>query len=368
MQEPYWGLMAPKSVVLDNGKILCWGRQDESYSRNYTYHLYNPKSRSFWTCGMGKPTAALLPSGDVLINDSLKAHLTANNEDLCDLLVNKYDLKVPRDNFTTVLLPNKLILVIGGCHYYQGNKSTTSLPAPPTQWLNYLPVVEIYDPLTRKSRLTDSMKTARFKFSATMLGNDKVLIAGGRRAGGAVPGEKAQLESTELYDIKRAVFEQGPKLHSGRFSHTATLLKDGKVFVSGGYLLTESTTSTEIYEPTKNQFMTGPSLQVPRAHHSATLLENGEVLILGGDDEHGMDNSGLTSVEIFEALASRFTSLKPLQQPRQFHNARIVADHTVLIFGGENHHPSYMFGFLGESDAVPLKTAELYAVKHPAHE
>ena len=67
--------------------------------------------------------------------------------------------------------------------------------------------------------------------------------------------------------------------------HQATLLRDGRVLVSGGFLDVGSTPATtiEIWNPSTGEFGSGPRLATRRAAHTATLLPDGRVVVIGGD-------------------------------------------------------------------------------------
>src|SRR5262245_53587839 len=69
----------------------------------------------------------------------------------------------------------------------------------------------------------------------------------------------------------------------GRFSFTATLIQNGKVLVAGGDTPSEIITNTsELYDPTTSTFTPTGSMHQARVGFSATLLQNGKVLVEGG--------------------------------------------------------------------------------------
>src|ERR1700721_2372521 len=72
---------------------------------------------------------------------------------------------------------------------------------------------------------TGSMSTARLIHTATLLGNGKVLVAGGQ------VDVTHLLASAEIYDPVNGSFTQTGSMQAGRSHQTATLLKDGKVFI-----------------------------------------------------------------------------------------------------------------------------------------
>jgi len=87
-------------------------------------------------------------------------------------------------------------------------------------------------------------------------------------------------------------------LASGRNSHTATLLPNGQVLVTGGFG-SVPLAATEIYNPASNSWSTASSLVLARNGHTATLLDNGWVLIAGGENNGAM----LDTVEVYQPAA-----------------------------------------------------------------
>jgi Kelch motif len=70
----------------------------------------------------------------------------------------------------------------------------------------------------------------------------------------------------------------------GRTAFTATLLQNGEVLVAGGTDYNENCWNTaELYNPSTGQWTLTGSMIEPRCLHSATLLSNGEVLVSGDD-------------------------------------------------------------------------------------
>jgi hypothetical protein len=67
-------------------------------------------------------------------------------------------------------------------------------------------------------------------------------------------------------------------MKEGRVSHTATLLKDGRVLIAGGH----EDNSAELYDPAAQRFVAILHMSVSRFGHSATLLLDVTVLIAGG--------------------------------------------------------------------------------------
>lgn len=99
-------------------------------------------------------------------------------------------------------------------------------------------------------------------------------------------------------------------MSSSRAFHTATLLGNGKILIAGGAKIQSSasrgkvhTTTTplataELFDSQTGAFSPTVSLTTPRAWHTATLLGNGEVLLTGGVDAPG---NVLATAELYQS-------------------------------------------------------------------
>ena len=126
---------------------------------------------------------------------------------------------------------------------------------------------------------TGSMNVARDDFSATLLNDGRVFVAGGKLdssdKNGRAKNNGEYLKSTEIYDPKTGEFAMGPDMAQPRFGHQAYLLTDGKILLVGGYtkdlkwnLINPSidtytdNLTIEIYDPIDNKFKKSPDLFV----------------------------------------------------------------------------------------------------------
>jgi hypothetical protein len=87
-----------------------------------------------------------------------------------------------------------------------------------------------------------------------------------------------------------------------RFLHTATLLNNGHVLMTGGYANQVDQASVELYDPALGTFTRAGNMTTGRSGHIATLLADGKVLIVPGSESDGWD-----SAEIYDPDAGSFT-------------------------------------------------------------
>jgi hypothetical protein len=88
--------------------------------------------------------------------------------------------------------------------------------------------------------LVDVPRTARGQLTSTLLADGRVLVA----AGFGVP-----VASAELYDPATGTWSDAGSFGPAIFEHTATLLRNGKVLVTGGLLEDSVASSAALYDP-----------------------------------------------------------------------------------------------------------------------
>ncbi len=132
-----------------------------------------------------------------------------------------------------------------------------------------------------------------------------------------------------------------PVLTSRRAGHTATLLNDGKVLITGGFSATTlpapALNTAELYDPATNTFTALTSrMQSARTTHAATRLADGRVLLTGGQNNNNGD--GTNTAELFDPATQTFTSVTAvMSSPRGGHASVLLGDGSVLVMGGFNN-------------------------------
>jgi WD40 repeat protein len=164
---------------------------------------------------------------------------------------------------------------------------------------------------------TGSLATARYSHTATLLPNGKVLVAGGT-------GANTLLASAELYDPVTGSWTATGSATA--FFTTATLLQNGKVLVVGG-----GSGSAQLYDPTTGSWSATGSLTPPRLKHTVTLLPSGKVLVAGGFDTSGTD---IAVAQLYNPATGTWSITGSLATARNSHTATLLPSGKVLVAGG----------------------------------
>jgi hypothetical protein len=200
---------------------------------------------------------------------------------------------------------------------------------------NVLASAESYDPATGTWSVTGNLNASRSDHTTTLLPNGEVLIAAGYTKNWvSVPGRSGvyasptSLNEAELYDPTTGAWSITGDLNTRSTAHTATLLRNGKVLVAGGYGITTDgntpndgtypcgqtltcspkvLTTAELYDPNTGTWSATANLNTARSRHTATLLPGGKVLVAGGSSGNGV----LGSAELYESPVTLWAAVLP---------------------------------------------------------
>jgi WD40 repeat protein len=257
------------ATVLPDGKVLIvggWGVRQ----RTATAELYDPQTGTFTvTASMLGPragmTATLLQDGRVLIagGDSARNSFQWVAE-IYDPGTNTFtpagSLNSGRFAHTATLLKDGAVLVVGGSSGDDGVLSSA----------------EIYDPTTGQFTFTGSLSQVRYKHAAVLLPDGNVLVLGGSNQ----DDWQGKYTSAEIYDAQAGAFTSAPDLNNERFklAEAAVLLNNGNVLVGGG------NRQMEIFDTSSRRFVLSQRLDNHYYFAVLTVLKDGRVLITGGYD------------------------------------------------------------------------------------
>jgi hypothetical protein len=143
-------------------------------------------------------------------------------------------MSISREDHATVLLSNGKVLVIGGTTVDFNGVTVAS--------------AELYDPVAGTWTTTGNMLQGRERFTATLLRTGKVLVAGGDSYDGV---NAAVLTESELYDPTLGTWSATVSMNTPRFGAQAILLGNGRVLEAGGDpdFSDTPTSSAELYAP-----------------------------------------------------------------------------------------------------------------------
>jgi hypothetical protein len=254
-----------------------------------TAELYDPVTGTFTATGSmidqrSEHTATLLANGKVL----LACGAAGNVAELYDPATGTFTATTGelivggRWGCTATLLNDGTVLIAGGRDAEDVFDAVSLNDA------------EIFDPATGTFTATGQMTEFRWGHTATLLNNGQVLLAGGNNGN--------SVADAELFDPTTGTFSATSPMSFPRAQHTATLLSDGTVLVAGGFSFFPAPGGgfpyVDIFDPATNTFTPTDPLEIGRYLHTATLLNNDQVLITGGEANNSTSN--LSSAELYK--------------------------------------------------------------------
>ena len=184
------------------------------------------------------------------------------------------------------------------------------------------------------------MSEERLEHTATLLVDGSVLVTGG------ISGRR-DLDSAEVYDPSTGEWSFTGEMTEKRQSHKAVLLGDGRVLVVGR-------STAEIYDPSTGSWSSTSKMIAEKIRwggFSLTVLEDGRVLLTGGAVQsagaevpggpggggfmlsHEVRMVPYTKVEIYDPSTGAWSSVSPLLKGKKFHAATLMPDGRVLVVG-----------------------------------
>lgn len=240
------------AILLATGTVLIVGGYGtNAYPDVAPAELYDPSSRTFVPAGdyVGRggcdfcAPSVPLPDGTALFPGQYPAQIYdpgTNSFSPVGMML--------RDQSTAAVLMNGQVLFAGGVT------------------IGRVAEAELYNPVSHAFVPTGGMAAPRVWHTLTPLPNGMVLAAGGETDACGQGGcwFAGSLATAELYDPSAGAFIQTGSMTAARGSHTATLLRDGRVLIAGGVwyggigIFGGSLASAELYSP--DQLVPAPDL------------------------------------------------------------------------------------------------------------
>ena len=190
------------------------------------------------------------------------------------------------------------------------------------------------------------MTTARSFHTATLLADGRVLVTGGSPE--AWSWNSPMLASAEIYDPKTGTFTRdGSMVDRAAPGTPPPLLADGRVLITGG--ATNAGNDSRLrgdLRPEDRHVHRDRLDGQARLYHTATLLADGRVLVAGGGGDY-TNLRFLASAEIFDPKTGTFT--RPARWQRRAPTTRPPCSPTA-----GSSSPA------GSAPQAPLPNAELY--------
>ncbi len=330
---------AHTSTLLNNGKVLIAGGLDDTGATD-SAELYDPSTNT-WSAIAPLPeprvghTATKLPDGKILIfGGTDSASNNVRRAALFDPDTNTWSsFDAPGwSDGPTATLLKTGKVLVVG-GYPDGHDSFH------LDWLK--DYASLFDPATRTWTRTGNLPDIRSTPSATLLKDGRVLLAGGYDYDWGCP-----VYSTQTYDPVTDSWSTGANLPFG-WGHTATLLPDGRVLAvgvadDGNCGNPTGPAFAELYDPATGLWVRGANAGVYPEGVTSSLLPDGTVLVAGGRGPGTYGDStntihfaaSLDSAEIYDPKTGSWSTAPPSITPRAMPTATVLPNGHVLMVGG----------------------------------
>ncbi|MEU9083551.1 kelch repeat-containing protein [Streptomyces sp. NPDC048357] len=177
--------------------------------------------------------------------------------------------------------------------------------------------------------------------TATLLADGDVLVTGGTSG----PGLSPALTAAAVFHPKTGAWSETTGMNEGRWGHAAVLTADDKVLVSGGFAVrsrdsARALASAETYDPVKRTWTPVKPMNDARGGHTAVCFKDGRVLVCGGSAPIAPGHeAALAFCELYTPATAAgatgsWSATGNLTAPRSRHQALRLSDTTALVIGG----------------------------------
>ena len=204
---------------------------------------------------------------------------------------------------------------------------------------------------------TGQLVAGQHDHKAVRLLDGTVLICGGTRGNNSIRDAQIYNPVTGTWRYVDDVTTSNPLGKQGmnfrRQNHTATMLTNGTVLVTGGTDGSVTYDTAELYDPSTDSFAVLSGRMVwPRDRHQAVRMDNGNVLLMGG----GAPGVVYNRMEVYDVTSGTFNAVQSQMTVWRDQPAAIrQPDGRVFMCGGMT--PAFLFGFT----IITIHSGETYS-------
>jgi len=219
---------------------------------------------------------------------------------------------------------------------------------------------DVYDPTTGLWTKTLAYTMVRNAATIAPLPGGRAILIGGEVG--------PMVSTTEIYDSATNAWTASAPLAAVRESARAIALSDGRVLLSGGksspgpISLSFYLSSAEIFDPVAARWTSVGSMVAKRTTHEMTLMPSGKVLVTGGI----AGITSLSSSELFDPTTGSFSALPNMAYARWGHGTTIAPSGAAVISGGQGRSVTTVEVFsplsLGASCTLPSECQSGFCV------
>lgn len=156
-------------------------------------------------------------------------------------------------------------------------------------------------------------------------------------------------------------FHKLPDMNFARSRHSAILLDDGRVYITGGVSEAEGQKSAEVYNPKTNKFERVGDLSIAKKEPTLLKLKDGRIFIFG--ENQTSDYRGrASSAEIYDPKTDKYELLNGFEKYRQDYNVVLLDNGSILIPGNYSFDfksPSYIKNIIFDPNTKTVKEANI---------
>ena len=273
------------ATLLGDGEVLIAGGKTGDEGDTTSAEIYSPSTKTFrlthpMNTKRSLHTATLLDDGTVLLVAGRHGGTPTTRCEIFNPVTEQWantgSMNLQRKRHRAAKLTDGTVLVAGGASLSNDEQPNSGTPT-----------AEQFNPVSGLWTKTQDMHFGRTEHEATLLPDGTVLESGGI----LLPNQ------ADIYQPATRSFSSGGAMVQDRSRHVAIPLTNpawgslmNQVLMIGGSTtasavfggLNVALDSVEVYNPATQQFSFFGTMAAPRQNHTATLLNDGRILITGG--------------------------------------------------------------------------------------